>query len=351
MKKLAFFIVLLMPFFALNASELSDRLKGRILLQVESRGEAWYIQPQTGSRFYLGRPTDAFRVMREQGLGISNKDFALFEKNAPDRLLGMILIKVEDLGKAYYVNPIDKKMHFLGRPTDAFRVMRELGLGISNNNLGKIEVDGKSSQVMNQEMNQEKNQENNQVSENNNGESSVDNNDESAEGEENGDSVSVDEDVSTSTNESTDDAEETATSTDETSSGDLASSSDCVFFGEYFGNKNLFGSPVATTTVSDINFDWETTVIEGVANRDKFSARWTANCSFEEGSYEFRTVFDDAIKVFFDGENFLQSWEDNDRVRSINRKRSVEAGLHEIKIEYYNYKANAQISVNWEKVN
>ncbi|MEK7122232.1 MAG: hypothetical protein AAB855_00075, partial [Patescibacteria group bacterium] len=57
-----------------KADSVSDRLRGRILLQVESKGEAWYVSPTDGERHYLGRPSDAFRVMREQGLGITNVD-------------------------------------------------------------------------------------------------------------------------------------------------------------------------------------------------------------------------------------------------------------------------------------
>lgn len=134
------FIFGLAPVDFSNAEKILDRLKGRILLQVESKGEAWYINPDNSNRYYLGRPADAFSVMRELGLGISNKDFDFFNNVAPKRLSGKILLKVEDSGKAYYVNPIDLKMHFLGRPADAFQVMRNLGLGITNDNLDEIQI-------------------------------------------------------------------------------------------------------------------------------------------------------------------------------------------------------------------
>ncbi|MBI4778965.1 PQQ-dependent sugar dehydrogenase [Candidatus Falkowbacteria bacterium] len=74
-------------------------------------------------------------------MGISNKDFDSFSGMAPARLAGRILIKVEDLGKAYYVNPLNLSLNFLGRPADAFNLMRALGLGITNSNLGQIEED------------------------------------------------------------------------------------------------------------------------------------------------------------------------------------------------------------------
>ncbi|MFA7049846.1 MAG: hypothetical protein WC164_01905 [Patescibacteria group bacterium] len=120
--------------------ELSKRMGGKILLQVESSGEGWYVNPENNKRYFLGRPADAFDVMRELGLGVSNKDFDSFKGLAPKRLSGRILLKVEDSGKAYYVNPVNLKMHFLGRPSDAFDVMRDLGLGISNNDIRKIDI-------------------------------------------------------------------------------------------------------------------------------------------------------------------------------------------------------------------
>ncbi len=42
---------------------LANKLKGSILLQVESNGEAWYVSPDDGKRYFLGRPTDALKVL------------------------------------------------------------------------------------------------------------------------------------------------------------------------------------------------------------------------------------------------------------------------------------------------
>lgn len=139
-------IIILISVFGLfpvnfsNAEETATRLKGRILLQVESRGEAWYVNPENEKRYYLGRPADAFQIMRDLGLGISNKDFDSFNEKAPVRLSGKILLKVEDGGKAYYINPLNSKLHYLGKPDDAFQIMRKLGLGIKNIDIDKISI-------------------------------------------------------------------------------------------------------------------------------------------------------------------------------------------------------------------
>lgn len=134
------FIALEKSLMGIISASLSDRLSGRILLQVEEKGEAWYVNPINEAKYYLGRPADAFAIMRKLGLGISNKDYIAFNGYAPSRLAGRILLKVEDHGEAYYVNPLDLKMHYLGRPSDAFAIMRGLGLGISNANLRQIGI-------------------------------------------------------------------------------------------------------------------------------------------------------------------------------------------------------------------
>jgi len=118
-------------------SELFDRLSGSILLQVEENGEAYYVYPNDKRRYYLGRPADAFNVMRQLGLGATH-DFITGNTIFPDSVSGKILLDVEQNGEAYYIYPKDRKAYYLGRPADAFKIMRELGLGITNSDLNKI---------------------------------------------------------------------------------------------------------------------------------------------------------------------------------------------------------------------
>jgi len=172
-------------------------LKGKILLQVESKGEAWYVSPADGKRYSMGRPNDAFNLIRQLGIGISNDNLKKIQTanenltgldsdsdglsdmiensigtnknnqdsdgdgfNDKDEIIkgynpngvgkiiidnnfaklqaGKIFLQVESRGEAWYINPIDYKRYFLGRPTDAFNLMRMLGLGISNTNLSLI---------------------------------------------------------------------------------------------------------------------------------------------------------------------------------------------------------------------
>lgn len=133
-----FLIVGLIPLES-GAVTLAERLKGYILLQVESHGEAWYVYPDDLKRYYLGRPVDAFEVMKNLGLGATHA-FITGHAIFPVSVRGKILLDVESHGEAYYIYPIDGKKYYLGRPDDAFSVMRQLSLGITNANLSLIPV-------------------------------------------------------------------------------------------------------------------------------------------------------------------------------------------------------------------
>ncbi|MDA3840258.1 MAG: hypothetical protein PF572_04155 [Patescibacteria group bacterium] len=59
---------------------LANNLKGKILLQVESRGEAWYINPVDGKRYYMKDGEAAFNIMRFLSLGITNANLSTIEE-------------------------------------------------------------------------------------------------------------------------------------------------------------------------------------------------------------------------------------------------------------------------------
>lgn len=143
-----FFSVLIWPCVAVAGSDVAERVRGRIVLEVEQNGEGWYVSPADGLRYELGRPEQAWQVMRAFALGISNQNLSLiptaeepafYPHNAlQERLAGRILLQVESHGEAWYVHPVDLRRYYLGRPADALQVMRTLGLGISSNDLASI---------------------------------------------------------------------------------------------------------------------------------------------------------------------------------------------------------------------
>jgi len=59
--------------------KLVNRLKGRILLQVEEHGEAWYVNPEDGLRYYLGRPGQARQILWDLGVFAPAEELSYFE--------------------------------------------------------------------------------------------------------------------------------------------------------------------------------------------------------------------------------------------------------------------------------
>jgi len=191
-------LVLALPVYIKAQENLAQRLSGQILLQVESSGEAWYINPANLNRYYLSHPADAYSIMQNFGVGITNGNLSkiaigiieegedLDYDGLPDVLenvlgtnslnpdsdndgyndkleiennydpltsgklnidenfskenLGKIFLQTEKSGEAWYVNPQNKKRYYLGRPVDAFNVMAYLSLGILDSDLNTINI-------------------------------------------------------------------------------------------------------------------------------------------------------------------------------------------------------------------
>jgi len=179
---------------------LVDDLLGKILLQVEEHGEAWYLEKDSRTRYYLADGNEALTAMRSFGLGISNADLEKIpvgiddrfvttdtdgdglgdqledgigtDKNNPDtdgdgfsdgdevkegynplgegsmpvdtdlvnRLSGNILLQVDAHGEAWYVNPADGKRYYMLDGDAAYQIMRFLSLGVTNVTLDSIPV-------------------------------------------------------------------------------------------------------------------------------------------------------------------------------------------------------------------
>jgi len=119
--------------------KLVNRLKGKIVLQIENNGEAWYINPRDGIRYYMANGEKAYNVMRHFSIGITNKDLDKIKvnKNFSKKFSGKIFLQVESRGEAYYID-FNGVAHYLKDGAAAYEIMRSLGLGITNNDLNKI---------------------------------------------------------------------------------------------------------------------------------------------------------------------------------------------------------------------
>ncbi len=182
----------------IHTASLADQLTGKILLQVESHGEAWYVRPSDKKRYYLPDGDTAYTGLRTFGLGITNNNLAKipigiesrfkdidtdadgladqledaigtkrdnpdtdgdgykdgeeilnsysplgpsklsYDTNFAKQQSGKILLQTEGHGEAWYVNPANNKRYYLKNGDAAYQIMRYLSLGITNIDLNKI---------------------------------------------------------------------------------------------------------------------------------------------------------------------------------------------------------------------
>jgi lipoprotein-anchoring transpeptidase ErfK/SrfK len=104
----------------------SSRLSGRILMDSASLGDLWYVNPADFHRYYVGTLNDAYSIIRNLSLGISNADFDKMASSAPDRLKGRFMIKAEDQGRAFYVDPKSDSFIYIENPQSALFLLRHL---------------------------------------------------------------------------------------------------------------------------------------------------------------------------------------------------------------------------------
>ena len=87
----------------------------------------------------MANGNEAYRIMRYLGVGVTNDDLDKIknDKNFAKKNSGKIFLQVEAHGEAYYIN-FNGIAHYLKDGSAAYMVMRDLGLGITNNDLSKI---------------------------------------------------------------------------------------------------------------------------------------------------------------------------------------------------------------------
>lgn len=123
---------------------LVSRLSGYILLQTQAHGEAWYLNPVGGKRYYMKDGQVAYQMMRSFGLGVSEADYAKIAADnwtIKNRVRGRIVLRAQAHGEAYYIHPKDLAVYYLKDGDEAYRIMRLYSLGISNTDLNKIPAD------------------------------------------------------------------------------------------------------------------------------------------------------------------------------------------------------------------
>ena len=120
-----------------------------------------------------------------------------------------------------------------------------------------------------------------------------------------------------------------------------------VWHGEYFNNISLSGAPSLVRDDPDINFQWGTGSPGAAIPPDNFSVRWTTKRQSPGGYYVLSITSDDGARVWVDGVLLINAWYDRAPTTS-SAARSLGAGEHDIRVEYYEHTGNASVVLNIE---
>lgn len=118
--------------------------------------------------------------------------------------------------------------------------------------------------------------------------------------------------------------------------------------GEYYDNISLMGAPVLVRDDTTIKFNWGSVAPAAGLPTDDFSVRWTRKLSFPVGIYRFSVRSDDGVRVWLDGILIIDQWHDAAGV-TYTAEQTLAAGMHTLRIEYYERRGVAQIEFWWER--
>lgn len=117
--------------------------------------------------------------------------------------------------------------------------------------------------------------------------------------------------------------------------------------GEYFGNPNLTGAPAFVRDDAQINFNFGSAGPGGGVGGENFGVRWTRALALEAGRYRFTTVADDGVRLWVDNQLLVDQWRDS-VPKSWNGDITLAAGVHFVKMEYYNHTGAGMATLTWQ---
>jgi hypothetical protein len=120
--------------------------------------------------------------------------------------------------------------------------------------------------------------------------------------------------------------------------------------GEYFGNRELSGTPVLLRYDAAVDFDWGYGSPGPGVPDDNFSVRWTYKLGFTPGTYRFSTSTDDGVRVYVDSNCIIDAWYNQKLPNTHSADIALIAGEHTIFVEYYEAGGEASAHVWWRRL-
>ncbi len=120
-----------------------------------------------------------------------------------------------------------------------------------------------------------------------------------------------------------------------------------VWKAEYYANQNLSGDAQYTGEEVRVDYDWGSGSASGLPH-DYFSVRWSGYWDFETGVYTFFVFADDGVRLWLDGEPLIDSWAPGRGFHQATVTVTA-AGLHRLKLEYFEATGEAAIRLHWRR--
>lgn len=121
----------------------------------------------------------------------------------------------------------------------------------------------------------------------------------------------------------------------------------------YFNNTGLSGSPVIAVIDDQINEN-ATTLQQsssGLVGAQNFSVRWRGLQNFPSGgSYRFRAVYDDGVRVIIDGTTIINDFNNNNAQKVAEATVTITQGTRDITVEYVQFSGTSVVQFYWDPV-
>jgi hypothetical protein len=121
------------------------------------------------------------------------------------------------------------------------------------------------------------------------------------------------------------------------------------WYAEYFPNVSLAGSPALSRTEQGLTFDWGTGSPGTGIPADGFSARFTRDMWFDNGTYRFTYRADDGLRLWVNDVLIINEWNDGGAVW-MTVDHFIPGGVHRVRVEYYERTGLASMQVAWSKI-
>jgi hypothetical protein len=108
-------------------------------------------------------------------------------------------------------------------------------------------------------------------------------------------------------------------------------------------------TPILQRIDTTIDFDWKDQKPSPDVNGEFFVAQWVKTAHFDAGTYKFTTVSDDGIRVYVDDQLVIDQWNDHGATTHTGEK-VLTAGLHTVRVEYYEKWGDATAKMSFEKI-